>query len=474
MKDKKPIGPLFLMLVLMLGHPIPGFFMLAVLGLGVAGCSPNGDEKSTAEGEKQVVSAKDRPPLKVVLVDGSFTDELNIQWQASSEQRLNIENLQLSDMPDRKQDGTDIWIFPANLLGDMISKQLIGPLPQAAYGKPPVEDGDSPDVKTESVADLWPARWRGASRYGGTVYAMPLGAKPLAFFSKKLDIGPLSAAEPTAGRSEELSQKSREAWLKILQTLPTVNPPETTEWNQPQLDRLVDHFLFIASTTNARYRGLFDISKMAAKLDSNDLVQSAVILSELWRVAPQSILSNATDAWELTRSSPGESIAIGHPSSSETIDSENDSLLQLANISWNPNHGLLVAVGKKTRQSAVSNQFVLWLSAPEQRATFARLDSRIELWPQQTDPNSGRSDYRLYTTLINSEERPEPTSLLIRFNNAHLYRQKLAETLLACLKSPDQAKSLLAKCSQAWDKITEQNNAPQQRSSVEQSIGFSQ
>lgn len=470
MKDKKPIGPLFPTLM----HLTPGYFLLVLLGLGIAGCSPNGNEKSSAENEKQVVSAKDRPPLKVVLVDGSFSEELNIQWQASSEQPLVIENLLLSDLKDRKQDATDIWIFPANLLGEIISKQLIGPLPQTAYGKPPTEDGDLQTAKSESSADLWPARWRGASRYGGTVYAMPLGAKPLALFSKKIDLGPLSAAEPTVGRSEELSQKARDAWMKILQTLPSVPPPETVEWNQKQLDRLVDHFLFVASTTNARYRGLFDISKMTAKLDSNDLVHSATILSELWRVAPQSILSNAPDAWEQTRSSQRESIAIGYPSSTDTIDSENDSVLQLANISWNPNHGLLAAIGKKTRQSAVSNQFVLWLSAPEQRATFSRLDSRIELWPTQTDPNSGRSDYRLYTTLINKDGRPDPASLLIRFDNAHLYRQKLAETLLACIKSPDQAKSLLAECSKAWDKITEQNNAPQQRLSVEQSIGFSQ
>jgi hypothetical protein len=473
MKDKKPIGPIFLKLM----HLKPGHFMLGLLGLlglGIAGCSPNAKEKSGAESEKQVVSAKDRPPLKVVLVDGSFTEELNIQWQASSEQPLVIENLLLSDLKDRKQDATDIWIFPANLLGELIGKQLIGPLPQAAYGKPPTEEGDIQTVKSESSADPWPARWRGASRYGGTVYAMPLGAKPLALLSKKLDLGPISAAEPTVGRSEELSQKAREAWLKVLQDLPTVNPPETLEWNQQQLDRLVDHFLFIASTTNARYRGLFDISKMTAKLDSNDLVQSSIILAELWRVAPQSILSSAPDAWEQTRTSQGGAIAIGYPSSTDPIDSENDSVLQIANISWNPNHGLLVAVGKKTRQSAVSNQFVLWLSAPEQRATFSKLDSRIELWPKQMDPNSGRSDYRLYTTLINRDGRPEPTSLLIRFNNAHLYRQKLGETLLACIKSPDQAKSLLAECSQAWDKITEQNNAPQQRLSVEQSTGFSQ
>jgi hypothetical protein len=448
--------------------------MIFLLGLTGGGCAPSGEEKSNADKEKQVITAKDRPPLKVVLVDGNITEELNIQWQASYEQPIVVENLAVAGLTDRKQDSTDIWIFPANLLGEMIGKQRIGPLPQSAYGKPPEEEGVDPAVKIESSVDLWPARWRGASRYGGTVYAMPLGAKPLALFSQKIDLDPLTAAEPTVGRSEELTQKSREAWLEILQAMPTVARPGNVEWNQQQLDRLVDHFLFIASTTNARYRGLFDISKMSAKLDSNDLVQSVAILSEFWRVAPQSILSSAPNAWELTRSSQGESIAIGYPSTADTMDSEKDSMLQLASISWNPNHGLLVAVGKKTRQSAVSNQFVQWLSAPEQRATFSRLDSRIELWPKQTDPNSGRGDYRLYTTLINKDERPEPTSLLIRFDHAGLYRQKLAETLLGCIKTPDQAKSLLAECSKAWDKITEQNNAPQQRLSVEQSIGFSQ
>ncbi|MFN7877313.1 MAG: hypothetical protein ACK5PB_18485 [Pirellula sp.] len=471
MNDKKPIRPQFLVL----RHLIPGYLMLFLLGLAGTGCAPSGEAMTAADKQKQVISAKDRPPLKIALVDGKIAEELNIQWQASFEQPIVVENLAIDDLEDRKQDSTDIWIFPANLLGEMISNQRIGPLPQSAYGKPPSEEGDdSAAAKADSSIDSWPARWRGASRYGGTVFAMPLGVKPLAIFSKKIELNLLSAAEPTAGRSEELTQKSRDAWLQILQSMPTVARPENVEWNQQQLDRLVDHFLFIASTTNARYRGLFDISKMSAKLDSNDLVQSAIILSEFWRVAPQSILSSAPDAWELTRASPGESLGIGYPSKTGTMDSESDATMQVANVSWNPNHGLLVAVGKKTRQSAVANQFVQWLSAPEQRATFSRLDSRIELWPKQTDPNSGRSDYRLYTTLINKEGRPEPTSLLIRFDHSRLYRQKLAETLLGCIKSPEQSKSLLAECSKAWDKITEQNNAPQQRLSVEQSIGFSQ
>lgn len=492
MKDKNPIGHHFLLPQLSL--PKNGALhwarvsmaMAAAVGFFIAGCSSPKEDSASVKSQNPTVAAKDRPPLKVVLVDVAFSEEMSIQWQSSSDQPLRIENISIADLQQRKQDSTDVWIFPANHIGSMISKQLISPLPQAAYGKPPLDEDDSSPSKTESVADLWPARWRGTSRYGGTVYAMPLGAKPLALIAKKIDLSPLVAAEPTVGRSEELSQKSRDAWLSVLKSLPTapttvsidgavsVNGGDSIDWDQKKLDRLVDHFLFIASTTNARYRGLFDVSKMTAKLDSNDLVQSVAILAELWRVAPNSFLTDATDAWGNVKSSEATSIAIGYPSSLDSLEAEQDSELQLSNLSWNANHGLLVGIGKKTRQSAVSAQFVQWLSASEQRATFARLDSRIELWPQQTDPNSGRNDYRLYTTLINRELRPEPTSLLIRFDNAGDYRRKLAETLLSCLKSPDQAKTLLAECSKAWDKITEQNNAPQQRLSVEQSIGFSQ
>ncbi|MCU0713338.1 MAG: hypothetical protein MUC43_14860 [Pirellula sp.] len=351
MKDKNPIVPLFLKLM----PVVPGYLMLALIGLGIAGCSPNDKDKSASENEKQVVSTKDRPPLKVVLVDASFSQELNIQWQASSEQPLAIESLSIADLRDRKQDSTDVWIFPANLLGGMIGKQLIGPLPAAAYSTPPVDDVDASTTKADSAADLWPARWRGASRYGGTIYGIPLGAKPLALLAKKIELSPLTAAEPTVGRSEELSQKAREAWLKILQPMPTVAPPENIPWTQQQLDRLVDHYLFISSTTNARYRGLFDISKMTSKLDSNDLVQSAMILAELWRVSPHSFLTDAPDAWEQTKSMPTASIAIGYPPYLDSLDTEQDTDLQLANITWNPNHGLLMAIGKKTRQSAVSN-----------------------------------------------------------------------------------------------------------------------
>ncbi len=441
MKDKNPTGRYFLFprpslpnKGALLWAPVQ-MAIVAAVGFFVSGCTSPKEDSASEKSQNQSVAAKDRPPLKVVLVDVAFSEELSIQWQSSSDQPLAIENISIADLQQRKQDATDVWIFPANHIGSMISKQLISPLPQAAYGKPPLDEDNHSTTKTESIADLWPARWRGTSRYGGTVYAMPLGAKPLALISKKIDLSPLVAAEPTVGRSEELSQKSRDAWLSLLKSLPTAPATEPIDWDQKKLDRLVDHFLFIASTTNARYRGLFDVSKMTAKLDSNDLVQSVAILAELWRVAPNSVLTNATDAWGDVKSSDATAIAIGYPSSLDSLEAEQDSELQLSNLSWNANHGLLLGIGKKTRQSAVSAQFVQWLSAPEQRATFARLDSRIELWPQQTDPNSGRNDYRLYTTLINRELRPEPTSLLIRFDNADDYRRKLAETLLSCLKS---------------------------------------
>jgi hypothetical protein len=292
--------------------------------------------------------------------------------------------------------------------------------------------------------------------------------------ARGIDLAPLKAAEPTLGRSEELSANSRNAWETVLKAMPSATLPESPEWTPQQLDRLVDHFLFVASTTNARYRGLFDVSKMTAKLDSPDLVNAAQILAEIWRVSPLSILLPPQEAWQRTTDSTDASLAIAYPPNTGDMTSDERDDLQMAGLSWNPNHGLLIAVGKKTRQSAVSNQFVSWLSEPEQRGTFSKLDERIELWPSQPDPNAGRSDYRAYTTLINNVQRPEPTTLLIRFHHAHLYRQRLSEALLACIQSPDQCKSLLAECSKAWDKITEQNNATQQRLSVEQSTGFSQ
>lgn len=469
MKDNKPTG----LLVPSLGYAILAHVLVGLLTLGLTGCTPGKKKPGTGE-ENQIISSKDRPPLKVVLVDGAFSRELEIQWQAFSDQPLAIETVSLSDFHARKQDSTDVWIFPANLLGEMVSKQMVSQLPQAAYGKAPSDALDEAAPPKESPMDAWPARWRGASRYGGTVYAMPLGAKPLAVIARGIDLAPLKAAEPTLGRSEELSANSRNAWETVLKAMPSATLPESPEWTPQQLDRLVDHFLFVASTTNARYRGLFDVSKMTAKLDSPDLVNAAQILAEIWRVSPLSILLPPQEAWQRTTDSTDASLAIAYPPNTGDMTSDERDDLQMAGLSWNPNHGLLIAVGKKTRQSAVSNQFVSWLSEPEQRGTFSKLDERIELWPSQPDPNAGRSDYRAYTTLINNVQRPEPTTLLIRFHHAHLYRQRLSEALLACIQSPDQCKSLLAECSKAWDKITEQNNAPQQRLSVEQSTGFSQ
>jgi hypothetical protein len=461
---------------------LPIVLALVVLATISTGCSTREiPTSSTTEGE----SAKDRPPLKVCLVDCPIGRELEIQWQAFSDQPLTIESLQSTDLLNRALDSTDVWIFPSNRLGDFVSEERIGPMTTTAMGKlPEFLDPSSPSTK---VTDAWPARWRGATRYGNAFYAISLGSKPLAIVSKNLPLGELSKIEGVNERTEDLAARTVPAWKSILKQLEASTsqadqmPPKAL--TDEEKERLVDVFLTIASTTNARYRGLFDLSKMSARLDSPDLVQAAEFCVQLYRASPSVILLPPQEAWQSVLKSNTPIVAIARPGSEQPGSAGSESQdraaatdnqpIEFSSLTWNPSRGVLAAVGKKTRQTAVSNQFVGWLSEPEQRAAFSKLDDRIELWPGQPDPASAtREDYRRFGQLCQKDKRPEPPQLALRFANSDRFAEMLGDTLEKIIREPQQAKSLLSDCSRQWNAFMEQTDAPKQRRSIELSMGI--
>jgi len=213
---------------------------------------------------------------------------------------------------------------------------------------------------------------------------------------------------------------------------------------------------------------------MESRLTQTEFINSAMILSRLALLFPETILIEPSQAWEMavTKSDHSPGFAIGWPNSNLIDNSDSTAKVTVAQWAWNPGRGLMASVAKKTRQTAVSCQFIAWLSEPEQREALRAVCSRIELAAGQNDRNSIRDDYRAFQS-INSNELPsEPMGLSLRMANADQYRAILSDSLVEALGSPDKIESILADCSMKWNVLTNKLGMEQQRMSEEQSLGY--
>jgi hypothetical protein len=466
-----------------------GFVALFCLVLSVTGC----DQPGRKAGAKSApsIAAKDRPPIRIMLLEHSLEEDLKLRWSSFSEQSIEIEKVSVDQLAEPLSDKADVWIFPATLTGDLIALNCISPLPNAAVGKPFDSQDGSDGQLSRSVTEQWPARWRSASRFGTSLIALPLGSPQLVAVSRNVSLKSLDPLDDPNNAVDDRSSIAVQAWSQILADS-SGNEKETASQERmkklissithAQRDAILDRFLWIASTTNAKRRGLFDLNKLKAKLSSPDFVLAADALSGLAAKFPETFLTTHEEAWRSIVSAKGnaKSIAIAFPSDtapSNELDNRNSTeseALQISKIVWNPTGGLLASVGKKTRQTSVASQFIEWLSDAEQRNTLAERCSGVERWPAQPSKSSIREDYRLYQNLNNRDSRMEQTTLSIRFHSARKYRTILADTLLEIIQQPETSREKLEECSQKWNALTESIGLSNIRPSIEQATGFSQ
>ncbi len=456
-----------------------------LLGLiNVSGC----DSDSKKQELVSEPAASSRPALKIWIVDApELEKEILVRWQAASDQALKIEHVAADSVASREPFNADVVIYPGILLGDLVQKEAIGRLPTQAIAKRQTQ-AEAPTTN-ESGAVSWPLRWRSIATYGGQIYAVPLGASNLGAAMLGLDSGPLNELDSLLSSSRDLNAQSLELWTQFLDQAESLlaasrdDRRKTLEdcLSKISLDEkawLVDRFLFIASTTNARSRGLFDLVKMEARLNQPDFSNSAKILSRMAQLFPETIAVEPTNAWGsmVSRTNVAATYAVGWPSSIPRIDSdassETSGKLVVAELAWNPARGLIASVGKNTRQTAVSCRFLVWLSEPEQREALRAVCSGIELTPEQSDRNSVRDDYRAFQTINSRDSRVETMALSLRMASANQYRAILADCLVASILEPDKIDPIMASCSSKWDQLTAKLGIETQRNSEEQSLGY--
>ena len=456
-----------------------GLLSIFLALVSLSGC---GSDSKTSDPVAEP-SAETRPALKIWIVDAPELERgISVRWQAASDQSLKIENFTSENIGNREPFVADVVIYPGILLGDMVQKDVIGRLPTSAIVK---RESDVSDVGGhDSQSQSWPIRWRNIASFGGHLYAVPMGAANLGIGLTGLTTGPFDELNKNLS-NRDLNAPSMEQWTLFLAEAESVLVASSVE-RQEKLDDclskispeekawLVDRFLFIGSTTNARSRGLFDLLKMQSRLNQPDFINSAKILSQLARFFPETIAVDPAKAWEfaVSKTNDAAAFALGWPSPIVDTASNSSSRVLVAPLTWNPGRGLIASIGKKTRQTAVSCQFLVWLAEQDQREAFRAVCPRVELTAEQNDRSSVRDDYRVYQAINDRNSRVEPMELTLRMANANQYRAILADCLVSAIREPDRIDEMMATCSAKWDELTTKLGVDSQRISVEQSLGF--
>ena len=442
-----------------------------------------------------VVADSERPPLKIWLVDvPELEQELSVRWQAASDQPIKIQNLSMKELSTSTSVNPDVLIYAGSLMGDLVLKETIAKLPLEATSKKnarpkrEVQDPSVSEKQNEDPADAWPVRWRNAATLGGQRYAVPLGSTGLSIIHFGLDPSPLAAIDAALGDSKDLDNTSTIEWdrfLKSAEAVLAVSLPERqkalsaklAKCSDTEMGYLVDQFLWVASTTTARRKGLFDLVSMDSRLGQPEFVMSARVLARLAILFPNMIATEPTKGWSsvLAESQSPAGFAIGRPSpmaGEDELGADNAKRVSVGPILWHPGNGLLASLGKKTRQTNASCQLLFWLAEPDQRASFRTICPAMELEESQQDRSRIGEDYRKFQQLNMRDIRVEGMELSLRLANADQYRAILAEHLISVIRDSQQTDRAMAECANRWNELTKKLGKETQRKSEEHSLGF--
>ncbi|MEQ1824447.1 MAG: hypothetical protein ABL921_00805 [Pirellula sp.] len=441
------------------------------------GCA---DKNPTPIQDTPSVANKDRPPLQVWLVDApELEKEIGVRWQSASDQPMEVKVMTASELTDGRTYSADVVVFPGSQIGDMVRHGVIGRLPSPLLKKKDSNRGE--------IVEEWPVRWRNLASFGSQWYGIPLGAPPLGAIALGTELHGLVEIEKSLISTKLSTTTSMIEWDKFLNSAESTLAKggggsstideQISKLSAKEKGNLVDRFLWIAATTDARRKGLFDLVKMQARMHQPEFVASAKILRRLALAFPETIFDEPIEAWSkvVNHSSGKVMFAIGRPSPTYEIGGSpvaSETAPIVVPLIWNAEHGLIASVGKNTRQSAVSSLFLSWLTSEELREVLRPTSPRMELLPSQSDRNATRADYREFQNLNSRQHLNQGMDLSLRFANGSQYRDLLADYLAQVIQGKEQAETVMIRCSKAWNALTDKLDKDKQRLSIEQSLGF--
>lgn len=469
--------------------------------ISLAGCPGKAPDRTKNDAAGKV-GRGDLPPLKIGILDCDELSEVLVnRWQEYSDQPIELIRFERLKVGTQDSPSLDVILYPGNFLGTLFEKEWIAPLPSLLLERlgGQKQNGDKRNTGKKSLNpknldsedspqgfESWSSRWRSIAHYNGKSVGLPLGAPCWVAATRGLDIEPLKRLHQAIASNQnnsELASESLEAFLQksestLQDSLEARQALLAEKLNDlPSIDRraLVERFLWMMTTSESRYRGLIDPYKVTARLGLPEFARNARFLHRLALIEPTTILASPVEAWE--RVAEGKAVfGIGWPRTDgfQRADLASDSKpLQLVPFLYNGAQGLLASLGRKTRQSSMSVEFMHWLHREDNRAALQAKSPRIEVLEIENDTNRVREDYRDYQTLQRLEAGNSTLDMTPRFVDADLLIDGMADALLDILADPESASARLEQCKLQWAKSIDSIGAESLRRSLERATGLS-
>ena len=353
------------------------------------------------------------------------------QWQARSEQPIEIKQVRVEDLLGKENPEADVIVFPARLIGDLIAKGAIQHIPENATK---TDEGD--ETLPASAAE------RTQAQFARRMYGASLGCSvPVAIASNRL--------------AEQVGTPLK--WDSLLGRLETGS---AGEWPaEVDHNALVDRYLFVLGTLmekNPTYGLLFEVVKMKSRLKAPEFLRACEVLKRLVEQpggrAP--FLSSHSDAWIWAAKNEASVVGIACPAelSGEASAVKEGAVLDIEHanlIGWNTGGGLVASLSSTCQQTSHSLEVLKWLQDGQTRSVVAPLVNGIE---------AEQSDVELLTWKARDASRAAFDSDTLPFEpslpHALDYRAALAKELLAFLRGDITADQAMSNTDEAWQGIS--------------------
>lgn len=438
-------------------------FYLGPLGLCLSGCQP-----AAPNAASQPVDSRPRAstvPLRIrVVADVSSPEIIRRRWLSNSEQPIALQPQKLDEFLDGTQCDADVVIFPARLIGELVSRDWILKLPEF--------DHDRHAEQSLDERRAFPPSWQAQCNYGDATYAIPLGCSIPQFIASTALASGLSESEleldPRIDRSaiaELLPATARDAdpGNDRNGNQPDPRPEEQSVAPDPASDAdvdrqaLVDRFLalvFSSTERNRAYGVLLDLETMRPRLTDPEFLQAAELLE---RMAKQpggfaAVTGSHTAAWQWATTHAEPVLAIASVTQLDDVAAripEGQELRIQEHRYINVGGGLIAALAADCRQTQQSGEFLKWLSDPQTRAVLAPLVVGVDSpEPTELDATAWRLRQNLARVALNDQLPQE-----LRIPQAHAMRVALADQLLLFLQGDETAPAALRDASDQWMRL---------------------
>ncbi len=433
---------------------------LSLLSLAILstffGCKPKSESESKTP-TKPDVADKDRPPLRVLLIEqpDALEEIVRLRWASVSEQRLEFQKASIRDLDLKKPAPTDLIIAPTMLIGSFVEQDWIRELPKEVLIRL-----ESNGPGTENRVEF-PPHWLNGVKYAKKSFGIPITCTlTLAGFASDIDLSKLTQSKDASNRLSE--NDIRIEWERLR----VESPSSTSTFIEPDI---VDQFFMVASSNKQNaYEGslLFKLVDCSSRISEPWMVDSAAALRNLYASANSEEKTLCSLGWSWSDSSTEWYIpTVANSSDAENFNS-NDIILNKAVI--DAAKGSAVFLSSRTRQSSKSVFLMNWLFEPSQVEAIQKawtLNPNVNV-PVPAVQNS-------YVSVSTAAAKSDDIPVLFQIDEGHRYRFELKSALEEIVANPQaDVLQILERCRQRMNALTDSIGRDHQQDSLERSLGL--